>query len=285
MSSPYSLRSLDILGVISAGGKSPTIWSMNHRGTLGELTEIPKEDVAFGSSLCSIPGGFALTGGFKRNACSKFYFSTQDWSPLPELEDARWGHGSICVDNVLYVIGGSIPDKHMWTNSVLKLDMDEIGATWEEGPSAPSTTLYCPKIIRADPQSSSVYVLDDDSGELYCFDTSESETRNAWSLKTKLKKPSGASMTSLGGKIYIAGGRKKDCCVYDPVTDTTSYGNKPESEHCYGSLFPVGENLMLIGGKTQSIEQYNTRRPGNWETSAVTLPEETDFGSGFLISN
>ena len=65
----------------------------------------------------------------------EFNFSTQTWTDLPDLPYPVNCHGSACLGNRLYALGGHLVEKgetKRWLSSVSVLDLSS-PSKWEDG--------------------------------------------------------------------------------------------------------------------------------------------------------
>ena len=97
------------------------------RKQLVKFADIPKDCCREGHSVCKTSVGFAVTGGKKSDACAMYVLSTKSWSQLQNMWTKRWGHGSVYVRGMLFVIGGYGIGK---ANSVQVLGTDGV---WYKG--------------------------------------------------------------------------------------------------------------------------------------------------------
>ena len=89
---------------------------LNEKNPIEELRQIPAHNLARYFSLCKTPHGFIVTGGENSDLCLMFMAVTSSWIQMKNMRKTRQSHGSICVENILYVMGG-IQDNQE-TNSV-----------------------------------------------------------------------------------------------------------------------------------------------------------------------
>ena len=159
--------------VVVVGGEvrdevSRTCWRVDHSDQIVPLCDIPDNDLTERFSVCTIPQGFVITGGLDEYLCMMFTAATKSWVRLQDLIESRRAHGSICVRNVLYILGGFLGDAiddELSTSdgetvsdeasaSVHSMKM-EIGS-WQHEPDMP-LAVRCPNVASID---NTVYLLD-----------------------------------------------------------------------------------------------------------------------------
>ena len=84
------------------------VWTLDKSRKFVELCKLPPV-LTRRHSACKCPQGFAVTGGENSDICMMFHASTKSWSMLQKMLTKRFRHGSLCLKNVLYVLGGD-PD-------------------------------------------------------------------------------------------------------------------------------------------------------------------------------
>ena len=129
-------------------------WKVGQSDEIVHLCDIPAGDLGIQFSLCVIPQGFVITGGANKPLCMMFTTSTKSLVGLQNVLEQRCGHGSICVKNILYILGGFIGIDMECSDSVHSMAL-ECG-TWQNGPSLPLTMKY-PKLTNL---ANTVYLLD-----------------------------------------------------------------------------------------------------------------------------
>ena len=88
-------------------------WKVDKSKELIHLCDIPPCGIGAKFRLCVIPQGFLITGGASKPLCMMFITSTSQWVRLQDLLEQRYGHGSICIKNVLYILGGYVGEEDM----------------------------------------------------------------------------------------------------------------------------------------------------------------------------
>ena len=148
--------------VIIVGGQegetvSDVCWKVYQSDAILQFCEIPIDELEAKHSVCKIPQGFVITGGADSCQCIMFTALTKSWVRLQDILEQRQCHGSVCVNEVLYVLGGYLGEseedrKH--TNSVDSMVMKH--GNWENGPNLPLVVKF-PKVSNCD---ESLYLLD-----------------------------------------------------------------------------------------------------------------------------
>ena len=218
-------------------------------------------------SVCEIPGGFVVSGGWGNNLCAMFILSLKSWKQLEPLPVRRYSHGSIFSQGKIYVLGG-------WPSgsksSTMSLELE--GVQWNKEPDIPIAVIL-PEVACVD---SNIYLFDGwDSKRLLCFSTFS----NTWSEKAQAppRRYRGARMVSIQGHLFIAGGgRNKVFAQYNPSTDTWTRGraqSEPQLFHHLGALVHHGQKLHLIGGANEDrVEEFDFDT-GSWSVCDVKLPK------------
>ena len=192
----------------------------------------------------------------------------------------RQCHGSICVKNVLYVLGGAVGEPFQISSSVHSVDI--ASGTWQKEPVLPQSMKF-PKVSDID---DSLYLFDgDDSRQLLRMDVNEKIWRKRASPPTE-NKYTGVSMTSAQGKLFVAGGHDMICAWYSPKTDTWCTGQQPLREHWYGALMHNNGKLFLLGGYyeggTDVIEEYDIDED-KWTVCDYTMPRRIFLHQAFML--
>ena len=95
-------------------------WKVDKSNEIVHLCDIPPGGVGAKFGLCEISQGFVITGGAREPLCMMFIASTSQWVRLQDLLEQRHGHGSVCIKNVLYILGGYIGNlEKVWHTVIL----------------------------------------------------------------------------------------------------------------------------------------------------------------------
>ena len=271
-------------GLVVLGGRDKAIkpnhqcWKVGESG-IQDLFEVPSDKYIVDASVCQMAQGFALTGGRNSGACFVFIASTRSWLRLCSLLEKRCGHGSVCVKDILYVLGGCVrPNKVEHSDSVHFMVME--GGHWEEGPSMPLSVRF-PKVSSLNDK---IYLLDEESLHLLCLDNGE-----VWNELAPLPGGSpcyGISLTSACGLLFAAGGYQRLCAWYNPTTDTWCTVQQPVQIHRYGSLAYHNDKLLLLGGSftdgTDEVEEYDIDED-KWSMCSYKMPKKIYNHQAFLL--
>ena len=280
LSSESKVKVKEMLVVIGGQVKeqvSPVCWYLDSANKIVELCKIPFEDLKCRHSICETPEGFVITGGQDSKLCMSYNVETKAWSKLQKLRAKRYGHGSICISRVLFVFGGQIAGLESKSVDCLALD----DGKWQKGPEL-LVSVYWPRVTQI-------------NGTIFLFDSFrtkqllelDSET-NTWVRRAS--PPPGVddavSMSCLNGQLFLAGGRQGHGCVslwYNPVTNSWSKGQQPLQNHCYGSLVLHDSNVILLGGKTDEVEELCIKT-GAWSVSNIKLPSALFFHQALVLN-
>ena len=177
--------------------------------------------------------------------------STKSWKQLDSLKFARYAHGSIFADGIVFVFGGTVSVVQQ-SASVHSLTLD--GGKWTSEPDLP-IGVYYPEVANVE---NSIFLLDINTNQLLKMDAK----KKTWSHQNKMPGENcwGSRMVSAQNKLFVAGGSGTDkvCAQYDPRTDSWCSLNSPTLEHHFGVLVPLEQKVYLIGGQTEDhIEEYN----------------------------
>ena len=212
-------------------------------------------------SVCSIPGGFVVSGGMDNTQCAMFIFSSKSWKQLQSLPDPRHYHGSIFACGKIYIFGGSRSGS--LSSDVLSLELG--GGKWNQEPDVPVSWADLPEAACVD---SSIFLLSFD--QLLHLDTDT----NTWSMKAAPPQQyyTGTRMIAVQGRLLVAGGDGKAFSQYNPTTDTWIAGNPPAIRHHLGALVLLDQKVYLIGGNEEDrVEKYDLKTK-SWSVCEFRLP-------------
>ena len=264
---------LYIEGEDSQSKVNKVCWKVDKSNGIEHLNDIPDINLGAKFSVCVIPQGFVITGGTGGPVCMMFIASTKLWVRLQDLLEQRHGHGSICVENVLYTLGGFMgkPRKGLEDSDSVHSMVLESGK-WNDGPSLP-LTVKLPKVTNI---ASIVYLLDAEvSKKLWHMDVDEGVWNELAPLPIQ-QSSIGTSMISARDRLFVAG-RKMICAWYRPHSDTWCIGQQPLREHRYGALAHYNNKLLLLGGYTkggtEEVEEYNIDED-KWSLCKYKMPKK-----------
>ena len=162
--------------------------------------------------MCKIPQGFVITGGADSCLCIMFIASTKSWVRLQDILEKRQCHGSVCVKEVLYLLGGYLgkyKKGNTPSNCVDSVIMKD--GSWESGPNLPLGTKF-PKVSEC---NEGVYLLDaEDSKKLFRLDVTADVWRELAPLPVE-QRCQGISMTSANRRLLVAGGVNMICAWFN----------------------------------------------------------------------
>ena len=221
-------------------------------------------------SVCKTPQGFVITGDASSSQCNMYISAEQLWKRMPDLPQTLCAHGSICVQQTIYVCGGCNCGIRMQCNSVYMISPNY--ARWQTGPYLPLSVKF-PKVAEVD---DSVYLLDEESSQLVQLHVESRKWRKRASLPWKEPNCFGLSMTSAKGQLYVAGGYRKQFVYYRPCIDTWCLATPPLLTHAYGSLVYHKDKLILLGGNfkgagSDDVEEYSFEEE-TWSLCSYKMP-------------
>ena len=247
-------------------------WKVNPSTGFENMVNIPVEDLAVDFSVCMIPQGFVITGGEDKRLCIMFTAATKSWVRLQDLLEPRDSHGSICVKDVLYLIGGYLGrDSVDMLDSVDMMTMKD--GVWKKGPNIPLAVEY-PKVSNI---GDSVYLLDENTEQLWHLDVDNKIWKQLAPFPVE-DECYGVSMTSAQGRLFVAGGGHMICAWYTPDSNAWCTGKQPLREHEYGALAYHDDKLLLLGGSkwsgTDEVEEYDIDGD-KWSVCSYKMPKKT----------
>ena len=219
-------------------------------------------------SVCSIPGGFVVTGGKNNTRCAMFILSSKSWKQLQSLPHSRYCHASIFACGKIYIFGGYRSGMGILSSDVLSLELE--GGKWNQEPNVPITRVHLPEVACV---GSSIFLLSVyDTYQLLHLDLNT----NAWSTKAAPPQqyPIGPRMISVQDRLLVAGGSDMIFAQYDPTTDTWTTGNPPAIQHFLGALVHLDQKVYLIGGDEEDrVEEYDLNTK-SWSVCNFRLPQK-----------
>ena len=275
--------------VIIVGGQeghqvNDVCWKVDQSDAIVQFCDIPIDELETKHSVCKISQGFVITGGVDSCLCIMFIASTKSWVRLQDILENRQCHGSVCVNEVLYMLGGYLgqyTEGSKPSDSVLSMIMKN--GNWECGPNLPVGIKF-PKVSNCD---ENVYLLDaEKSKRLFHLDV----TAGAWHDLAPLpveQKCYGISMTSANRRLLVAGGRNMICAWFNIDTNTWITGTQPLREHKYGSLIHYNGKFLLLGGNythgSDEVEMYDIEED-NWTLCTYKMPQKLRHHHALLLN-
>ena len=260
-------------------------WYWDQSKQFMELCEYPFDTLGGAHSVCHVPNGFALTGGECQDMCLVFNLMEQTCTVLPRMLRTRYHHASVCIQNVLYVIGGN-PRRPQAVES-LKLDG---GVAWEREPDVPTKA----GLLKAVEVNDTLYTFDGcKDKQLWKLDIGEKVWIKLAALHLPDQDPKSdccfdVGMVAVGDKICVAGGENKICAWYDTTTDSWSIGPSLNEFHHFGALVYFQDELLMLGGcnpfmGSSVIEQWNPE-DGSWTVTSLQMPDSPMWShSAFVL--
>ncbi len=245
------------------------------------------------SAACLAGDDVVLTGGEmndrSHSGCRKISLYTLDWTVLPDLNEARSYHASLCVEDTVYVLGGEYdggPIERMRrelrdlgrdlygrgpmqqpTRSVEYLDM-QTGA-WLHNVT---TDMPKPKSrLTAVKYRHMIYVFDAyaKSKKTCVFDTLTQRWRNKRNMPRFCTE---GSSVVYGDQIYVLGGEERSCMSYDPDQDTWEIHSSCGMRHNRGSAVVWKDKILLCGGESTSVIEEYDPKTDTWSKWRHQLP-------------
>jgi hypothetical protein len=242
---------------------------------------------------CVVEGDIYVTGGSEAHrarrssppfsSCEKYTPSTDTWSTVAPMPDARANHCAVSVGSFIYVMGGH--DARGATASVLKFGCTQ--GTWSRVAPMPATRF----LFAACAINGVIYVfggVDDPFDEtgtmqfsIFTYDTES----NVWSTLARrahmpcASKCRGAHVTD--GLVYIVGAINGSAVLcFDPAT----YGWSTLAQTCvsrmHGSSFILNGIVYTAGGESapSSVERYDMASD-TWTAVANMLESRMYFAA------
>ncbi len=246
-------------------------------------------------AACMLKEGILVSGGQRGgkpdSQCWLLSTSTDQWSPLPDLNTARARHASVCVGGQPYVIGGEGIDKNV--TSALEY-LPRFSVKWETLPDMPKALRHMMVVSYGE----SIYVLggidmtDNHSQSVFVYGT------NSTSWKTLPDMPQVCKFGSAvvwKDRIYIVGGFQQSCMCYDPVLAQWSTLSQCRHEHADGPALVWKGRILVCGGRSEKakrddgkaggtsvIEEYDPETD-TWTVSQIELPQKLLAHTVFAI--
>ena len=265
--------------VIIVGGQegvtvNDVCWKVDQSDAIVQFCDVPIDELKHKCSVCKVPHGFVITGGADSCLCIMFIASAKSWVRLQDILQERQCHGSVCVNEVLYVLGGYLgqySEGSKASGSVNSMILKN--GNWEYGPNLPRGIKF-PKVSNCD---ESVYLLDAEKSKLlFRLDVAAGTWHDLAPLPVE-QKCHGVSMTSANRRLLVAGGRNMICAWFNIDTNTWSTGKQPLRKHYYGSLAHFNGKFLLLGGSfeggTDEIEVYDIEE-NKWTLCTYKMPQK-----------
>jgi len=147
---------------------------------------------------------------WSHDTAAKFDLTRKQWENLPKLPVPRSSHDGWVVDGKLYVVGGwnlaGDPEKAIWADTTLVLDLHKVDAQWENIPQP-----FKRRGLAVAALDSKLYAIggmeDDDSPTLAVsvLDTKTGKWSDGPALPNGKLKGFGNSACVVNGKLYVSG--------------------------------------------------------------------------------
>ena len=278
-----------ITDIIIVGGRegkrvSPVCWKVNQSNEIVHLCDIPDDDLAGNASVCKFPQGFVITGGAGSCLCLIFIASSRLWVKLQDITEDRQCHGSIFVEEILYVLGGYVGEYTNGSKPSGSVDMMIMkDGNWASGPNIPLAVKF-PKVSKCE---NTVFLLDaEKSKKLFRLDID----KGVWNELAQLPLEQncfGLSMSSARGRLFVAGGEHLICHWYIPDSNIWCTGQQPLQLHRYGTLTFHEDKLLLLGGSfeggTDAVEEYDIDED-KWRVCSYKMPKKLHLHHAVVLN-
>jgi hypothetical protein len=194
------------------------------------------------------------------------------------MPTARGYAGSACIGNKVFFIGGYIGN----SNCISRVEFLELQTnTWHIAANMLQEMLFPIVATIAD----KIYVIFNTHTRnkkinniisLQCYDS----VSDTWSYKAQvphqITDTNGASAISVDRNIFIVGVKAKPCLQYTIATDTWTILSGTLGGHFYGSAIFINGTIMILGGQTNSIEEYDMNN-NKWTVTNFKLPARMTY--------
>ncbi len=263
------------------------------------MEQCPMPVSLFYFSACMMKEGILVTGGRSGSKpisqCWLLSTSTYQWNPLPDLNTARYKHGSVCVGSQVYVIAGQGEDDEDLSSVE---GLPRFTLKWEGLP-------HLPKALR--------HVMVANYGEnIYVFGGRQGDSENSQSVfvygtkngswQTLADMPQIREFGSAvvwKDRMYIVGGFQQSCMCYDPVLAQWSTLSQCRHQHGDAPALVWKDRILVCGGRSHKAKRDNGKAGGTsvieeydpetdtWTVSQIELSQRLNghfvFNIGTLI--
>lgn len=219
-------------------------------------------------------GGLAIVGGVNtlHNAMFQVELIVPDGfvrKVLPRLPVERAFCAAVCIENILYVLGGHDSDFNV-LDLVHVCDLDKTPKSWEKAPSMDIRRRHFTACV-LDGQILALGGIDEDKKTLASVSACNLET-GEWEQMPRMKTArASAASAVLGGRLYVMGGsidsRLQEATssveMYDPVGDKWVYKAPMNIARLGCAAVVLKGHLYVMGGLgaenncLRSVERYD----------------------------
>ena len=254
------------------------------------FAEVPKDmRQQYGYSVCAIDSkSFVMAGGGSNSSCAlgcfKYSVKSGVWEKLRDTTVARCSAGLVCLNKVLYFLGGE-GNRNALLKSCEKMDLKLSGPRqrWIRCANMAQPMVFPHAAAAGD----SVYVVSNTHHDnkikpgtpltLQCYDPRKDRWNYAANLPSGIRDTFGASVLGDGGFVYLVGGWEKLCARYDVNTDAWTMLKRCPSVHSFAGVCIAGGKINVFGGNdeqglTSSCEEYDVEKD-EWRTRTLEMPE------------
>ena len=244
-----------------------------------------------GHSVCLYEGvGFIFTGGKgTEKQCHLYRVTEQNWEKLPDLTRGRYSHGSVCIDGVVYALGGVYQSSKLKDVECLNIQNDK---QWAALPSFP-TELDNVKTVTVNTQCiysggvemiNSGYRCNREDLAMWSYDIVKQTHEKKATLITSIGSNISFSIVHTQNRIFLYEGTQQNFLVHFVPLNSWCTLTPPKTKHFTGALAVYDRRVMLLGGEGEEdvTEEYNTDTI-TWSLSHFQLPKFTSNVSMFAV--
>ncbi|ELU07964.1 hypothetical protein CAPTEDRAFT_207275 [Capitella teleta] len=258
------------------------MWMHTDDNKWGAMTNIPFDRKEY--SACESPNGIIVSGGFvgcydentPKSDCYEYYAAAQQWNMLPSMKTPRYNHCIIYYNNQLIVIAGRIAQ----STELVSVERLQSGQ-WQPLPSLPYALSYALVVVVL----GRLFVLSGWKSHAAHLGVLEMNS-TGWQLRAPMPEECvNGGVATLDEKIYVVGGRNRQCMRYDPRADSWVILQKPLFEHPCSPALVWKDKIVVFGGnRTDAIEQYCIESD-EWETWPLKMPVRANMRFALKTNN
>ena len=270
------------------GVRIDKVWTVDLQSARCE--EILSPVTKYLSAICATSHGLMVAGGgtsrdfhgTEARNCDLLDYSTLRWIRYPDTLSNVFGAGSVCIQEVVYLLGGYRGREKTLESFTLQRQPWTTLKQWKRLPNmlhgmrlpiVASIGHYILVLCNTHPHNK----LFSYRITLQCYNT----ISNHWGLKSSppsiIRSTDGAQAVGANKTMFVVGGEGKLCCQYDLQSDNWSTLSRPLEQHCYGSVVNLEGKIVVLGGEhncmsSNTVEEYDPEC-GKWRVSSTKLPQ------------